>query len=283
MIDFVKKGKEIYLEGVERAENDGLIIRGKGHYDGFSHIDGALSPSNTRRLPPQVFALLAHVSSNAKVLDVGAGSGSAAWELHNERPDLGIHTLGLSPINPYLGFSGSNAGVSDRTKRVARPFSGELFGTDAPYADLLGDQPSEGTGFSFERVAKPFIERQYVMSLMNMIFDTRYAILYEQFGPVFHTYADQVRAKLHKLLDATDEESAIVLTGLTGHSSGAFLELLSEHLPSKWAMAGKRYPQNGVQVAVGPEHPLHSSLSRFKEAPLLKEDQFVSALDWHSQ
>jgi hypothetical protein len=172
-----------YLQGIRRAEQDGLINYARDNIDNRSlvpddyghicHGDGAsllLKYTNTRPLSfiaRQILDLY-RTEPDVRFLELGPGAGVACATVNRLLPHAKIDTISLTPINPYLRFLWDN--MYDHITVPFRRENGPL-------------------GF-YSSCSRPFVRNQYIgrfpgeLRLQN---DT-YHFIYEDHGPIFYNF-----------------------------------------------------------------------------------------------
>jgi hypothetical protein len=172
-----------YLQGVRRAEQDGLIdyackaIDNRSFVaDDYGHIcdgDGApllLKYTNTRPLSfiaRQILDLY-RTELDVRFLELGPGAGVACATVNRLLPHAKIDTISLTPINPYLRFLWDNMydHIADRFVRENCP--------SRFYASCC----------------RPFVHNQYIGKFPG---ETRlqkdnYHFIYEDHGALFYNF-----------------------------------------------------------------------------------------------
>ena len=166
-----------YARGIALAERLGLIEyapdRGSASGDAYSHLDSKqggmnLTNVNSRALAPlaQLVVKALRAERGMKVIELGSGSGAALSELSQILPHSELHSVGLTPINPFLRFR-SRGDVEPR---------------------LLQRQSMGDPSTLFEVCAEPYIAKQYIGHFPNSVRVPRQAFqfVYEMYGPIYH-------------------------------------------------------------------------------------------------
>jgi hypothetical protein len=171
-----------YLQGIQRAERDGLIIYARTDAatelisDDYSHIGSgggapvSLKYTNTRPLSFLARQILNLYESSAKFrfLELGPGAGVACASVNRFLPQAEIDTVSLTPLNPYLRFS-----CHDLYAHIAEP-------------------PLHVTSSSclFEPCALPFVRHQYIGRFPNEIIppNNDYHFIYENHGAILYNF-----------------------------------------------------------------------------------------------
>jgi SAM-dependent methyltransferase len=172
-----------YLQGIQQAEQDGLIAYAGGSVDiqpviadDYSHIgqgDGAplsLKYTNTRPLAflaRQLLTLYRNQSS-VRFLELGPGAGAACAAVNRLLPDAEIDTVSLTPLNPYLRFR-----WDDIYGHIAAPHSHD-----------------NSLSFLYERCSRPLVRHQYIGRFPNGIRPRAndYQFIYENHGILFYNF-----------------------------------------------------------------------------------------------
>ncbi|MEK9166917.1 MAG: hypothetical protein AAB836_01305 [Patescibacteria group bacterium] len=212
-----------YGDGIERGLDEGLIeICGKKITDSHAHYDKdenqriGLRPTNTRKLKPVQADIAASFPGEFRYLDMGAGSGVSASEMSSRFP-AEVHTLGLTPINPFLDFN--LAGYADsqgeclagnRIRRDLRHLSrtrSELISylekSEFPPQLILRMQGVLGMPFFIER-DEPFIKKQFIGNFPVDFPETgvTYDFISDVCGPCLHSLPEryEIEKKIRNIL-----------------------------------------------------------------------------------
>jgi hypothetical protein len=168
-----------YLQGIQRAEQNGLIHYARRNTgdpsvvsDDYSHIchdDGTphlLKYTNTRPLSfiARQILNLYRANGDVRFLELGPGAGVACSTVKRLLPDAEIDTVSLTPLNPYLKFL-----WDDMYVHITQPILREK---------LLGFYGSCGA---------PFVRNQYIGKFPQEISPPRhgYHFIYENYGAMF--------------------------------------------------------------------------------------------------
>jgi hypothetical protein len=167
-----------YLQGIWRAEQDGLIAYAPTQVDDYhySHIgsgDGAplsLKYTNTRPLSflaGQILSLYKN-EPDIRFLELGPGAGVACAAVSRLLPSAEIDTVSLTPLNPYLRFR-----QDDVYGHIAEPSSHE-----------------NCISYFYEPCSPPFVRNQYVGRFPSEIRPRRndYHFIYDDHGAVFYNF-----------------------------------------------------------------------------------------------
>jgi hypothetical protein len=172
-----------YLQGIRRAEQDGLIDYARKNIDDrlvasddhghIRHGDGPpllLTYTNTRPLSfiaRQILDLYRN-DSDVRFLELGPGAGVACATVNRLLPDAKIDTISLTPLNPYLRFR-----WDDMHDRIAEPFSQEKC--------LLR---------FYSSCSLPFVHNQYIGKFPSEIDlpKENYHFIYENYGAIFYNF-----------------------------------------------------------------------------------------------
>jgi hypothetical protein len=185
-----------YLQGIRRAEQDGLIDYARKNignefvsddYGHISHGDGApllLKYTNTRPLSSiarQILNLYRN-DSDARFLELGPGAGVACATMNRLLPDVKIDTISLTPLNPYLRFRWDD--VYDHITEITEPFFAEK--------RLSG---------LYSSCSLPFVRSQYIgrFPIEIDLPKNNYHFIYENHGAIFynfHPYVNDERMEL---------------------------------------------------------------------------------------
>src|SRR5437868_10913884 len=172
-----------YLQGIRRAERDGLIDYSPKRLDGRSpvsdayghicHGDGApllLKYTNTRPLSLVARSILNLYSNDPDVrfLELGPGAGVACATVNRLFPHAKIDTVSLTPINPYLRFHWDDMHV-----QIAEPFWQE--------ASILP---------LYSPCALPFVRNQYIGRFPDEVNlqKENYHLIYDNHGAIFYNF-----------------------------------------------------------------------------------------------
>jgi hypothetical protein len=175
----VGQDNEKYLEGISLAIDRGLIEFACGDrssgFDPFSHLDGSknlkFDSSYTDRIDDFWSPLLLHLKSHEapRILDFGAGAGVTASQLNRLIPHSIIHTVGLTPINPFLRF---------REDFHPRDFN----------LSLATHNHSRRLQEIFEETQAAYIQKQFIGAVPDEVKLPReeYDLIWENYGPLYH-------------------------------------------------------------------------------------------------
>jgi hypothetical protein len=175
-----------YLQGIRRAEQDGLIayacsvhdksVRRARLSDEYSHIcdgDGellSLKYTNTRPLSFVAKQLLNlyRKDSDVRFLELGPGAGVACAAVSCLLPDATIDTVSLTPLNPYLRFRRND-------------FYECTVESCLQERDLL---------YFFDVCSAPFVRNQYIGHFPSDISLPKesYHFIYENYGAIFYNF-----------------------------------------------------------------------------------------------
>jgi hypothetical protein len=175
-----------YLQGIRRAEQDGLVAYARSAYDKpvrrtrlsdeYSHIrDGSAGPlslkhTNTRPLSFVARQLLNlyRNHSDVRFLELGPGAGVACAAVNRLLPRATIDTVSLTPFNPYLRFR-----WDDLPERVA-----ESCLQESSLSHLFDARPL------------PFVRNQYIGRFPSEISPSKesYHFIYEHYGAIFYSF-----------------------------------------------------------------------------------------------
>jgi hypothetical protein len=175
-----------YLQGIRRAEQDGLItyshslrdesVTRARLSDEYSHIgdgDGeplSLKYTNTRPLPFVARHLLSLYRNHMDVrfLELGPGAGVACAAVNRLLPRAAIDTVSLTPLNPYLRFR-----RDDLYECIAESRSQQ-----------------EGLSYFFDACSPPFVRCQYIGQFPSDVSLPRecYHFIYENYGAIFYNF-----------------------------------------------------------------------------------------------
>jgi hypothetical protein len=172
-----------YLQGIRRAEQDGLIDYARKAIDSqpvvsddYGHIchgDGTprlLKYTNTRPLSfiARQLLNLYRNDSGVRFLELGPGAGVACATVSRLLPDTRIDTISLTPLNPYLRFR-----WDDIYDRITEPFLHEKC--------LLR---------FYSPCSPPFVRNQYIGRFPNEISlrKENYHFIYENYGAIFYNF-----------------------------------------------------------------------------------------------
>ncbi|MEJ0078712.1 MAG: hypothetical protein WDO17_25365 [Alphaproteobacteria bacterium] len=172
-----------YVQGIRRAEQDGLIAyAGKKPddrsviSDDYSHIrpggDAPLSLKCTNTRPLSFLARqvlnLYRNDSGVRFLELGPGAGAACAAVNRLLPDAEIDTVSLTPLNPYLRFR-----CDDVHGHIAEPNAHE-----------------KTLSCFYEPCSRPFVRNQYIGRFPNEICprQNNYHFIYENHGAMFYNF-----------------------------------------------------------------------------------------------
>ena len=172
-----------YLQGIRKAEQDGLIAyAGKKAdarpviSDDYSHIghgdDAPLSLKCTNTRPLSFLARqvlnLYRNDPGIRFLELGPGAGAACAGVNRLLPDAEIDTVSLTPLNPYLRFR---------------------------WDDVYGRIPEPGShgnalSYFYEPCSLPFVRNQYIGRFPSEIGPRQndYHFIYENHGALFYNF-----------------------------------------------------------------------------------------------
>jgi len=172
-----------YLQGIRRAEQDGLIVyAGKRPgdrpviSDDYSHIrrgdDAPLSLKCTNTRPLSFLARrvlsLYRNTPNVRFLELGPGAGAACAAVNRLLPAAEIDTVSLTPLNPYLRFR-----------------------WDDMYGHIVEANAHEKTLSCFyEPCSRPFVRNQHIGRFPTEISPRQrdYHFIYENHGAIFYNF-----------------------------------------------------------------------------------------------
>ena len=172
-----------YLQGIRRAEQDGLIDYARKNIDrqpvvsdDYGHISQGAGPpillkyTNTRPLSfiaRQILKLYRN-DSDVRFLELGPGAGVACATVNRLLPHAKIDTVSLTPINPYLRFL-----WDDMHDRIAAP-SLQVKRSVRVYSPC----------------SLPFVRKQYIGGFPGDISLRKesYHFIYENYGAIFHNF-----------------------------------------------------------------------------------------------
>jgi hypothetical protein len=175
-----------YLQGIRRAEQDGLIayacgardksVRRACLTDEYSHVcdgDGgplSLKHTNTRPLSFVARQLLNLYRNEPDVrfLELGPGAGVACAAVNRLLPGATIDTVSLTPLNPYLRFR-----RDDLYACIVEPWLRE-----------------NGPSHFFDACSLPFVRNQYIGKFPSEIGLPKesYHFIYESYGAIFYSF-----------------------------------------------------------------------------------------------
>jgi hypothetical protein len=172
-----------YLQGIRRAEQDGLIDYARKSIDDrppvsddYGHIwhgDGApllLKYTNTRPLSfiARQILNLYRAEPDVRFLELGPGAGVACATVNRLLPHAKIDTISLTPINPYLRFLWDNM-----YDHMAEPLVREK-------------SPSR----FYASCCRPFVRNQYIGKFPGEIHlqKDNYHFIYEDHGALFYNF-----------------------------------------------------------------------------------------------
>jgi hypothetical protein len=172
-----------YLQGIRRAEQDGLIDYARKSIDNRSpvsddyghicHGDGApllLKYTNTRPLSFIARHILNsyRTEPDVRFLELGPGAGVACATVNRLLPHAKIDTVSLTPINPYLRFLWDNMydHITDRFVREKDPL---------PF---------------YSSCCRPFVRNQYIGKFPGELHlqKDNYHFIYEDHGAIFYNF-----------------------------------------------------------------------------------------------
>jgi len=179
-----------YLEGIRRAEQDGLIdytcqdadrLIASDDYRHIADGDGStvlLKHTNTRPLSFVARQLLGLYRDEpaARLLELGPGAGVACATMNRLLPGAKIDTVSLTPLNPYLIFCRDS--VHDRIKQPSLHEKGLL--------DLYAAR------------ASPFLHNQYIGRFPTEVRLPKagYHFIYDNYGAIFHNFHGNTNAPI---------------------------------------------------------------------------------------
>jgi hypothetical protein len=175
-----------YLQGIRRAEQDGLIayshslrdesVRRAHLSDEYSHIgDGhgeplSLKYTNTRPLSFVARQLLGLYRSDSDIrfLELGPGAGVACAAVNRLLPRAAIDTVSLTPLNPYLRFRRDDLYECIAESRAQQ----------------------EGLSYFFDACSLPFVRYQYIGQFPSDVSLPKesYHFIYENYGAIFYNF-----------------------------------------------------------------------------------------------
>jgi hypothetical protein len=187
-----------YLQGIRRAEQDGLIDYARKSIDNRSpvsddyghicHGDGApllLKYTNTRPLSfiARHVLNLYRTGPDVRFLELGPGAGVACATVNRLLPHAKIDTVSLTPINPFLRFLWDNMydHIADRFARENYPLR------------------------FYSSCCRPFVRNQYIGTFPEEIHlqKDNYHFIYEDHGAIFYNFHPNGNAESMELARAS--------------------------------------------------------------------------------
>jgi hypothetical protein len=207
-----------YLEGIRRAERDGLIAYARANLDqaivsdDYSHISRrrdaslALKYTNTRPLSflaRRIFNLYRN-GPDVRFLELGPGAGAACAAVSRLRPDAQIDTVSLTPLNPYLRLR-----WDDMYLHIAEP-----------------SLQVESLPRFYEPCCRPFVRHQYIGRFPDEIClrPNEYHFIYEDHGAILYNFdpfrrdeaAELGRASISSALSALRPDGTMLIMASDG-------------------------------------------------------------------
>jgi hypothetical protein len=197
-----------YLQGIRRAEQDGLINYARENIDNrslvpddYGHIcdgDGAsllLKYTNTRPLSfiaRQILDLY-RTEPDVRFLELGPGAGVACATANRLLPHAKIHTVSLTPINPYLRFLWDNM-YDHITDRFVREKDPSRF---------------------YSSCCRPFVSNQYIGKFPGDLHlqKDNYHFIYEDHGAIFYNFHPNQNDESMELAGASVSSALSLLRG----------------------------------------------------------------------
>lgn len=185
---------EKYIHGVERAHREGHIVfqdselAPLGPSDEYAHLaekGGGMNGFNTRPLPGVTSDAISFVASRGqevRVLELGHGAGTAIASVRRQHRNALIHTIGLTPVNPYwMPVGGREDAVNGKLQVEDGMLDAYTWNPDQ-----LMQRQRQGNVHMFDECERPFIDRQVVGFLektTRMDFDSNgYRVVAEHSG-----------------------------------------------------------------------------------------------------
>jgi hypothetical protein len=271
-----------YLQGIRRAEQDGLIHYARktignqsavsDDYGHISHEDGApllLKYTNTRPLSSIARQILNLYRDDADVrfLELGPGAGVACATVNRLLPDARIDTVSLTPLNPYLRFR-----FDDIHDHITEPISHE-----------------KCVGFYSARCL-PFVRNQYIGNFPGEISLRKgdYHFVYENHGAIFYNLhpngngdsMELARASIASALSLLRRDGTMLIMASDGwHRMENVLESITTDTDAIVVTCKRTAGHHGFPCIVAKhESPLSMRL-REDETGLLSKSQRVLRLD----
>lgn len=207
-----------YIEGVEIAKEAGLIVMCSNsklndpfaHYNPDRFGNEGIKGTNSRRLDELAGELVKSFAGKFKYLELGAGAGVAAATMA-EKFGAEVHTVGLTPINPFLRFPeyelklGINSSLSTDYVAVLKAMykkSDEVItcirrGVLPP--QVLLEVQKEYGNFFFVENPEPFIKKQFIGRFPEEIplRGNSYDFIFDECGPcMYSTFDKEINARI---------------------------------------------------------------------------------------
>lgn len=192
---------EQYELGIRRAEADGRIRRhGAVKDDFYSHYSHGLDGSNTRELRQMSRTIALHCYAARgqawKCLEMGPGVGRAAGELKGMRTAPTLHTVGLTPFNPYLRLRMGSLQLIGSAQQAVEEDCGAL--QERTIARVRGagiclnlpelmELQHHGIVDAFDETDEPIADLQHIADFATFHTDERYQLITEDNGPFRHS------------------------------------------------------------------------------------------------
>jgi hypothetical protein len=277
-----------YLQGIRRAEQDGLIayacgihdesVRRASLSDEYSHIvdgDGealSLKYTNTRPLSFVARQLLSLYRNHMDVrfLELGPGAGVACAAVNRLLPRAAIDTVSLTPLNPYLRFR-----------------------RDDLY-ECIGESRSqqEDLSYFFDACSPPFVRYQYIGQFPSDVSLPKesYHFIYENYGAIFYNFhpnennkpMEFARASISSALSLLRRDGTILIMA----SDGSYRiedALESTTIDADVIVTCKKTTSCHIYpcIVAKEESPLSTRL-RADKGGLLSKSERVLRLDFHA-
>jgi SAM-dependent methyltransferase len=219
-------GMEFYLDGIQRARNEGLIVvaprydadpgvlKYSNHvpwqFNGITY-QGILSLTNTRPLHPVIrLVIYLFPDSAIRFLELGPGAGNACYELYRLAKTMGkqviISAASYSPINPFMPIVLSGSRLLFALRRnpaldmAEQGPQGSLWfiATDAAF-----DSQNDSGEVIFNVLDEPYIACQYIGNYPRSpdLGEQRFDVIYDMLGPLHGEDEDSLQDAYMRLTE----------------------------------------------------------------------------------
>jgi hypothetical protein len=114
-----------YLEGVERAEANGSIVYGTCDEEDSHTVlppEGSIDHFNTRPLHEAAKMVVPFLNQQpSKALVLGGGTGGACLDIKTIAPACSVHSVSLTPFNPYVRITLTSEEIYKQTLQLVGP------------------------------------------------------------------------------------------------------------------------------------------------------------------
>ncbi|NET33064.1 MAG: hypothetical protein F6K19_13765 [Cyanothece sp. SIO1E1] len=300
----LEQAHDQYMSGLERGVLAGIIEYAKPEFaasfgpgDMFKHLSakgnglGGLRPSNTRPLSQEATDIFNCYQGlgQVRVLEAGAGAGVAATAIATQFPDFTLHTLGRTPINPYLALRQDYKQIQQAFHRLAIAVAEQQISlpgllatklelvlnpinplglphfTVFPVEFILALQAHVELNILEERVA-PFIAHQFIGTFPNdFSTPTPYDIYHDDSGPIVYNFRtphlEEPAVALRVAIEAVSDRGVLIFNFVPA----ALVQACELEAQQRGLVLKLPSPQNSLLVLAKPNSPVLSKLKCMRD------------------